>query len=149
MKTAKSWKLLQQHKLWNPFHRRSAFPYPHQILFYLLYKSCGFYTIILSNGISYFISFCIGLYYQKKYLNIRYYSNINILLKYCVLFLFYIAIGLSQLFIHHEITSIIFTTITVIGITTIAYKHLQIISMDDILRYFSENKFIISLYNKL
>ena len=119
------------------------------ILFYLLYKSCGFYTIILSNGISYFISFCIGLYYQKKYLNIRYYSNINILLKYCVLFLFYIAIGLSQLFIHHEITSIIFTTITVIGITTIAYKHLQIISMDDILRYFSENKFIISLYNKL
>ena len=35
------------------------------------------------------------------------------------------------------------------GVTVLGYKHLHIISMDDVLRYFSENKFIVSLYNKL
>lgn len=119
------------------------------VLFYLLCGFCGFYTIILSNGIAYFFSFCTGLYYQKKYLNIRYHLNINILLRYGVLIFIYAIIGISQSFILNEISSIIFIAITVIGATIFAYKHLRIISMDDILRYFSENKFIILLYNKL
>lgn len=119
------------------------------ILFYSLCKYCSFYTIIISNGISYFFSFCIGLYYQRKYLNIKYYLNMHTLVKFFILIVIYSIIGLGNSLIINEIYSIIFVALTVLSSTLIAYKYLQIISFDDILRYFSENKFIISLYNKL
>lgn len=117
--------------------------------FYLFYNFCGFYTIILSNGIAYFVSFYLGLFYQKKYLNIKYNINVHTLLKYFLLILLYIIISIFLFFIHSSIISIILVIIMVIGVTVYAYKYLHIISLEDVMRYFSENKLIISLYNKL
>ncbi|MBC8594465.1 oligosaccharide flippase family protein [Oscillospiraceae bacterium N12] len=119
------------------------------ISFYLFYNLCDLYTIIISNGIGYFVSFCLGIYYQKKYLNIRYHFNAQILFKYFSLISIYIIISIFQFLISDAICSIIFVAVMITGVTVLGYKHLHIISMDDVLRYFSENKFIVSLYNKL
>ena len=119
------------------------------VTFYLLYYPLGIFSIIVSNGIAYCTSFLLGLYYQQKYLNIKYTLNIRKMWNYIVLVMLYIGICLFQLVTINEIYSILLILFAIFATTLIAYKHLHIVSSNDILRYFSENKFIISLYNKL
>lgn len=119
------------------------------VTFYLLYYPLGIFSIIVSNGIAYCASFLLGLYYQRKYLNIKYTLNIKKMRNYIALVILYIGICLFQLVTINEIYSILLILFAIFVTTLIAYKHLHIVSSNDILRYFSENKFIISLYHKL
>lgn len=119
------------------------------ISFYTLYHFIGIYTIVLSNVLSYFASYLLGIHYQKKYLQIKYnveWRNIYKLLK--ILF-FYVLIFCVQQYISNNLISISVTIIMISGITLVLYKRFQIITPKDIEHYFLNNKIIVSLYNLL
>lgn len=119
------------------------------ISFYALYHFIGIYTIILSNVLSYFASYLLGIYYQKIFLQIKYkveWNDIFKLLKLCIL---YAIIFSCQQFIKNDWIAIIVTIIAISSTTPILYKRLQIITLKDIEHYFLNNKTVISLYNLL
>ncbi|GAB6011855.1 oligosaccharide flippase family protein [Viscerimonas tarda] len=63
---------------------------------FAFYEKLGFYSILLGNTLSYFFSFLLCLYYQKKYLNIIPFGQKQELLKY--LFSFVVIAGVTTLF---------------------------------------------------
>ena len=96
------------------------------IAFYALYRFTGFYSIILSNALSYFASYLLGVYYQKTFLQIRYRINRNNIFKLVIIIVSYVVL-----------------------FYLILYKRFQIITKEDISRYFLNNKIAVSLYNRL
>lgn len=119
------------------------------VSFYLLYHWIGFFVIILSNVLSYLSSFILGLYYQGKFLNIKYSISWTTYLKFAILMMAYVGIGCCIKFIPNELISIIISIILILIFTLILYKRLGIVYRKDITRYFSDNKYVVSLYNIL
>ena len=119
------------------------------ISFYTLYHFIGIYTIILSNVLSYFASYLLGIYYQKKYLQIKYEVEWNDIFKLLKISILYILIFYFQQYIDNNWIAISVTILMISSITLILYKRLQIITSKDIEHYFLNNKIIVSLYNLL
>ncbi len=118
-------------------------------VFCVLFNFCGIYTVILSNCFAYLASYLLGLYYQKKMLNISYHFRWTIAIKYLILILTYSICGLIIYFVHHEILSIIIAVMLVLLSTVWCYKHLHLVEKEDIVRYFSDNVIIHKIYNLL
>ena len=114
------------------------------IAFYALYRFTGFYSIILSNALSYFASYLLGVYYQKTFLQIRYRINRNNIFKLVIIIVSYVVLFYLIQYINNSVT-----ITSVLLITLILYKRFQIITKEDISRYFLNNKIAVSLYNRL
>ena len=120
------------------------------LLFFLLYPFVGIYALLVANALECLGSFILGIYYQYKYSRIIYRTHkATEVRSYTLLFLAYLCIGWTGYYILNSYLAI-FYIICLLPIATIyLYKHLDIIGEKDIERYFSENRFIVSLYNKL
>ncbi len=117
--------------------------------FYILYNFLGIYTIIISNILSYLASFLLGLYYQYIYLGIKYHPVWRNYINLCILIIGYFIVGYLQQYINNELISILFVIVLILIVTLKLYKRFTIITRNDITHYFLDNKFIVSLYNKL
>lgn len=114
--------------------------------FFILYKFTDEYTIIISNVLSYFFSYLLGLYYQNKYLAIQYRLNHLYTLKMMTLLSAFSVVYFLKFYIGSDILRLLFTSIAVSFITAWMYKHLKLITPYDITRYFSDNKVANSIY---
>ncbi len=119
------------------------------VAFYILYHIIGIYAIILSNALSYLASYLLGVYYQKRYLQIQYKINWNSIFKMLIIFIVYMGLYYLLQFIHNYWIAIIITVTSVLLVTALLYKHFQIITKDDIECYCLNNRLVISLYNLL
>lgn len=119
------------------------------LFFYLFYRVLGIYAIILSNALSYLASYLLGIYYQYKYLDIKYFFDPKQVLLFVLLLLCFAAISGVRLFVSNEW---LYICIIAVGISAVAvkyYKCFNFVSREDIERYFPGNKFITALYNKI
>ena len=108
------------------------------ILFMGLYKFIGLYTIIIANLGGYLVSFALCIYYQKKYLEIRYYDERLYFLKLLVLGFTSLFISLIlRYFIKTSLFDIIIYPVTNICVLILLVRNLQLISQSDLDRYFS------------
>ena len=119
------------------------------IAFYALYRFTGFYSIILSNALSYLASYLLGVYYQKTFLQIRYRINRNNIFKLVIIIVSYVVLFYLIQYINNSWLALSVTITSVLLITLILYKRFQIITKEDISRYFLNNKIAVSLYNRL
>ncbi|WP_221659795.1 lipopolysaccharide biosynthesis protein [Bacteroides salyersiae] len=115
-------------------------------IFFMLYKITDEYTIIISNVLSYFFSYLLGLHYQNKYLAIHYRLNRLYILKIMILVLVFSAIYALKLYIDSDILKLLFVSIAIPFITVWIYKHLRIVTPNDLTRYFSDSKVANSIY---
>lgn len=119
------------------------------LIFYLLFSYIGMYAVVISNVLSYFASYLLGLYYQNKYLNIKYKFKTNYILRILCILILFIIVGISSVFFNKELTRILYTIIVLSLLVVLLYKRLNLISQDDIKRYFGGNILIMSIFNKL
>lgn len=115
----------------------------------LFFPFLGIYTIILSNALFYFSSYLLGLYYQYKMLNISYKPHSHSIRNYVLLLGVFVLIGGIHLFVKNEWLAIALTTLFVFIATIELYKHLGIVTRDDIQRYLPNNSCVIGLFDKL
>ena len=107
-------------------------------IFISTYKIFGLYTILVSNTFGFFVSFCLGHYYQYKYLNIKlkeeysYYLKLIILAVYittiCLLSRFYLAVSYWDLLIYPVIVGLL---------TILLIRILGLLTKNDISLYFN------------
>lgn len=117
--------------------------------FFVFYQLIGEFTIIVSNVLSYFFSYLLGLYYQKKYLAIHYRFNRLYILKILILITSFMIIYIFKFYISSDILRLIFTTFSIPLLTVWIYKHLKIVTHDDLSRYFADSKIANSIYKKI
>ena len=115
-------------------------------VFFMLYKFTNEYTIIISNILSYFVSYLLGLYYQKKYLAIHYQMNRSYILKILILISIFMVIYFLKFYISSDILKLLFISISIPVMTIWIYKHLRIVTIDDLTRYFSDSKIANRIY---
>lgn len=118
-------------------------------IFYFLFSLIGMYAVILSNAFSYLASYILGLYYQNKYLNIKYEFEIRYILCITCVLLMLIAIDLTSLAFNKEIIRILYTIIISIPLIIWFYKRLKLVNERDLRHYFGSNILIITIFNKI
>lgn len=120
------------------------------VLFILLYPFAGIYSIFIANALECMGSFLLGIYYQNKYQEICYrFPKVKEIIKYAFLLFIYSYIGFTGYYITDSYLAFLYSVCLTTIATVYLYKHLHIVCKKDIEHYFSENKFIVSLYNKL
>ncbi|SHE35572.1 Membrane protein involved in the export of O-antigen and teichoic acid [Bacteroides luti] len=119
------------------------------LIFYLLFSYIGMIAVIISNILSYLASYILGLYYQSKYLNIKYKFKTSYALRILCLLILFIVTGFTSIFFNNEFTRILYTIIVLSVLVVLIYKRLKLITLDDIKRYFGDNILIINIFNKI
>lgn len=122
----------------------------NMLLFISLYPFIGLYSILAANALECLGSFLLGVYYQYKYQRITYrIPRITEVRRYAILLGVYLCIGGTGYFITNSYLALSYNICLLLISTIYLYKYLSIIRKEDVDRYFSENRFIVSLYNKL
>nr|WP_321378131.1 oligosaccharide flippase family protein [uncultured Bacteroides sp.] len=103
--------------------------------FYLLYLFIGMYSVIISNILSYFSGFILGLFYQSKFLNIKYIFNVTFLLKIICIFTIFAIFSLVSTFLNVTLIRIIFSLVMILFSTLLLYRKLKILSLEDLKNY--------------
>ncbi|WP_321426767.1 oligosaccharide flippase family protein [uncultured Bacteroides sp.] len=119
------------------------------LTFYLLFSLIGMYTVILSNALSYLASYILGLYYQNKFLNIKYEFKIRYILCITCVILMLIAVDLTSLTFNKEMIRILYIIIISIPLIIWFYKKLKLVNQEDLKRYFGSNILIITIFNRI
>ncbi|WP_321437112.1 oligosaccharide flippase family protein [uncultured Bacteroides sp.] len=119
------------------------------LAFYFLFSLTGMYTVIISNVLSYLASYILGIYYQNKFLNIKYEFKVKYILRIACVLLLLTVIGLTSLAFNKEMIRILYTIIIFIPLIVWSYKRLELVNQNDFKRYFGGNILIMNIFNKI
>ena len=105
--------------------------------FFVVYKHIGVYAILISNTVSIFFTYLLGIFYMKKYTNFNLYKGVR---YYMAILLWIIVIlgvcsGLKYYIVPETILDILLYPFVIISILVIFTKMGLLISKSDIERY--------------
>jgi hypothetical protein len=123
------------------------------LIFLLTYKNLGFNAAILSNCLAIASSFSLNLYFQNKYLNSMIFDSLNQIMRFLLAtIIIAFVIYLVSLFVRKslgQLQQIIVLTLSLMFSTILSYRFLDILTEEDIKRYFSFNSHIYKIINIL
>lgn len=113
----------------------------NSLIFFATLKWLGYYAAVAGNVTAIFISFCLSLYYQKKYLNSLIFDSFEQIGKLVVLAIANIGLGyLLNLFITLDWAKVVFIPLVLVICSLYLFRYLNFFSEEDILRYAGSNK---------
>jgi O-antigen/teichoic acid export membrane protein len=124
------------------------------LVFFLTFSLIGYYSIVVGNVVGIFISFLLCLHYQNKYLNSLIFDSFSQFYKLTLSFLILYISGLILNDLLNEIFALNFILIPIFIflLAVILYKFFNLITSNDIYRYFgNKNKYalyVARLYGK-
>lgn len=105
------------------------------ILFLLLFKWCGIYTILISNSIAYFCSYLLSMHYLDRYLGTI--SGGLFYYKLCMLFSLLFIGGLMCFFLHDfGFIDLLIYPLILFPLFVVLVRSLKLLTKADICRYF-------------
>jgi O-antigen/teichoic acid export membrane protein len=110
------------------------------IVFFIFYKSMGYYAMVFGNVMAIFSSLILCVYYQKKYLDSLIFSNILQIIKYLSILACLILSGLFVgKFLPSNLTKLLFFPIFFLSFAILLFRIFKIFSEYDIRKYIGDN----------
>jgi O-antigen/teichoic acid export membrane protein len=110
------------------------------VVFFVFYRSMGYYAIIISNSLAILSSVIICVYYQRKLFNSLIFSNISQLMKFLAILIMMLLAGtLVNKLLPGNLTKLLFFPLFFLLISVLLFRFLKIFNSGDVKKYIGEN----------